>query len=382
MVSTAKPRVATRLEGRVISPPIAESEVERFCEPYRDHIRDLTRSSPALADLAITFPGLLFALASGYGTAGQRERCVSGIVAGGSLRQATERLGLPLWLRRLPAEAFTVPLLNLPDGGDFNRRIVNHVPSEAWKSAGWLDRVLLARELVDDDFSLWMAWRSKAMPRLRDPNRLMLLCGWAWFSRRPESFGASLLRQPFDATIGLRKATDEADIWKRRVELAVTLGEGIKDTWYGPGTARDYDIVPLSNLEDFIQEGEIMDNCLDQFAPQVQQRNTRVFSVRKSGRPVADLEIAPHAEDPSMPSIEQLRGPGNRRAGAGVWQAVYSWLGSQPVRPLPPSRAHAAASRAVARKIWEPFMQSVAGRAGERLLRNYLRSGDVYDPEV
>ena len=36
MVSTAKSRVSTRLEGRRISEPIAESEVERFCEPYRE----------------------------------------------------------------------------------------------------------------------------------------------------------------------------------------------------------------------------------------------------------------------------------------------------------------------------------------------------------
>ena len=381
MVSIAKTRVTTRLESRRNSPPIAESEVERFCEPFRDAVRALTRSSPQVADLALTFPGLLFALASGYGSAGDRERTVAAVKSGASLKQTAGILGLPMWLRRLPAEAFVTPLTMLPDSADFNRRIVNHVPSEAWKSSGWLDRVQLARHLVDDEFSLWMAWRSKAMPRLRDANRLVLICAWAWFSKRPESFGGSLLRQPFDASIGLRKAMDEADIWKRRIELAVTLGEGIKDTWYEPGSARGYDFVPLARLEDFVAEGARMDNCLDQFAPQVQQRNTRIFSVRRLGRPVADLEIAPHAEDPTMPTIEQLRGPGNRRAASGLWQAAYSWLGTQAARPLPASRPHTGASRGVARRIWEPMFAWHAGKRGELTLRNYFRSGDILDPD-
>ena len=382
MVSTANPRVSSRAEVRRVSPPVAESEVERFCESAREAVRVLTRSSPAVADLCLTFPGLLFALATGYGTAGDRERCLAHVKAGGTLRQAAETLGLPFWLRKLPAEAFNAPLPPLPSSADFNRRVVNHVPGEAWKSSGWLDRVLLTRELVDDDFALWMAWRSKAMPRLRDTNRLVLLSAYAWFSQQPGTYGAGLLRLPFDTLMGLRKGMEEADIWKRRIELAVTLGDGIKDTWYGPGSAKGYDFVPLARLEDFVAEGVEMDNCLDQFAPQVQQRNTRIFSVRKEGRPVADLEIAPHQEDPMMPAVEQLRGPGNRRAPSGIWQAVFDWLSSQPVRPLPASRAHPGASRLVARKLWEPYMAALAGQPGEKTLRSYLRSGEVFDPEL
>ena len=382
MVSIAKPRVSLRLDGRSVSLPINESEVERFSEAYREVVRALTRSSPAIADLAVSFPGLLFALASGYGTQGARDRCIACIRSGGSLREAAAIVELPLWLRRLPAEAFGAPLSRLSGSGDFNRRIINHVPTEAWKATGWLNRVQLARDLVDEDFALWMAWRSKAMPRLRDAVRLVPLCAWAWFSKHPQTFGARLLRQDFEASIGLRKAIDETDNWKRRLELAVSLGEGIRDTWYGPGSARGYDFVPLAKFEDFIAEGVEMDNCLDQFAPQVQQRNTRVFSVRKLGKPVADLEIAPHGEDPTMPAIEQLRGPANRRAGAGVWQAVYTWLSMQPARTLPAARSHSGASRAVARRIWQPFLEAVANTTGELTLREYLRSGDVLDPEI
>ena len=382
MVSTANVRLASRSEIRLAKQHIAEGVIERFHEPYRDAVRALSRTSPALADLAVTFPGLLFALASGYGSQGARDRCLAAVRTGIALKQVAEILDVPFWLRRLPAEAFTGPLATLPDSGDFSRRIVNHVPSESWKAAGWLDRVLLVRELADDDLALWMAWRSKAVPRFRDANRLILLCAWAWFSSQPDTFGASLIRHPFDAALGLRKALDEAETWKKRVELAIALGDGIRDTWYSVGSARGFDFVPLSKLDDFLTEARLMDNCLDQFGSQVQQRNTRIFSIRKRGRPVADLEIAPHEEDPSMPRVEQLRGPGNRRAAQGVWQAVFTWLSQQPSRPLAASRTQAAASRAIARKLWLPYIDSLAGAPGERHLRTFLRSGEVFDPEL
>ena len=381
MVSSAKPRIVSRVDSRLATRHIAEGNLERFCEAYRIEVRQLSLTSPAVADLAVTFPGLLFALASGYGTQGARDRCLAAIREGRPLKEAAGKLGFAWWLRRLPAEAFTAPISPLPDDGEFNRRIVNHVPTESWKAAGWLDRVQLARELVDDDLALWMAWRSKSAPRLRDANRLILLCAWAWFSRNPQSPGAKLVRQPFEASLGLRRALDEADTWRKRVDLAVALGDGILDTWYEAGSARGYDIVPLARLEDFIRESEQMDNCLDQFAPQLQQRKTRIFSVRKSGRPVANLELAPHDEDPTMPMIEQLRGPGNRRAAQGVWQAVFTWLSMQPTRQLPATRGNAAASRTVARRLWQPYLESLSGRPGEETLRNCLCSGEVINPE-
>ncbi len=381
MVSTVKPRPTPRANQRLAPRPMAEGALDKFSDAYREPIRQLCASSPAVADLATSFPGLLFALASGYGTAGERERCLAAITDGKPLKDAAAELGFAWWLRRLPAEAFTAPLSALPDSADFNRRIVNHVPTESWKAAGWLDRVQLTRELADDDVALWMAWRSKGVPRLRDANRLILMCAWAWFSSRPGTLGASLVRQPFEATLGLRRALDESETWRKRAELAVALGDGIQDTWFEAGQARGYDIVPLAQLPDFLSEAESMDNCLDQFAPQVHQRRTRLFSVRKAGKPVADLELAPHDEDPTMPMIEQLRGPGNRRAAPGVWQAVFTWLSMQPTRPLTANRASSAQARAAARLLWQPYLDHLSGQPGELALRAFLRSGEVLDPD-
>jgi len=381
MVSTVKPRPAPRVDQRLTPPPMAEATLDKFIEAYREPIRQLCASSLSIADLASSFPGLLFALASGYGTQGARDRCIAAVRDGRPLKDAAALLGLAWWLRRLPAEAFTIPLSTLPDSAEFNRRIVNHVPTESWKAAGWLDRVQLTRELANDDVALWMAWRSKGVPRLRDANRLILLCAWAWFSNRPGTIGASLVRQPFEPSLGLRRALDEAETWRKRSELAVALGDGVQDTWFEAGSARGYDFVPIAQLPDFLSEAQSMDNCLDQFAPQIQLRRTRLFSVRKAGKPVADLEIAPHEEDPTMPTIEQLRGPGNRRAAPGVWQAVFTWLSMQPTRSLTANRSSTTQARAAARRLWQPYHDHLRGQPGERALHDFLRSGEVMDPD-
>ena len=71
-----------------------------------------------MEDLAETFPALLFALSTGFGSAPKRDRSFDLICAGASLRYAADALGLPWWLRKLPAQAFTEPLPSFPAGDD------------------------------------------------------------------------------------------------------------------------------------------------------------------------------------------------------------------------------------------------------------------------
>ena len=381
MVSSVKTRVASRVDPRLTPSRTGDAATEKFSEAYREPVKRLCASAPAIADLATSFPGMLFALASGYGTQGARDRAIAAVVDGRPLKDVAAAFGLPWWLRKLPAEAFTTPLTSMPGSGDFARRIVNHVPTESWRSAGWLERVQLARELGGDDVALWMAWRSKGVPRLRDTNRLVLLCAWAWFSQHPETEGYKLVRQPFETSLGLRRALDEAELWRKRLELAVALGDGIADPWFGPAHVRGHDIVPLTRLEDFLAEAEAMDNCLDQFAPQVHVRRTRLFSIRKGSKHIADVELALDENNPCTPMVEQLRGPGNRSAAQGVWQTVFLWLSAQPqTRELPTGQLPLEASAATARRIWRPFLEHLDGQNGERALRDFLRGGEVLNP--
>lgn len=382
MVSSAKPREVSKVGSGPVLRTAPPGDLDRFALPYRQGVRNLTLRSRPAADLIRTFPALLFALSSGYGSAATRERALRLIENGDPLRSAADMLALPWWLRKLPAEAFTAPLESVPDGPEFARRIVNHLPAESWKSAAWLTRVLTAHALAGEEVALWVAWRTKSAPRMRDVNRLVLLCAWAWYSGQPGTLGHKLLRVPFEPSLGLRKAMEEADLWKKRIELAVALGDGIKDTWFGSGAVREHTFVPLVCLDDFLAEAKAMDNCLDQFGPEICRRTSRIFSVRKNDVPVANLEIAPHDDGPTMPAVEQLRGPGNRQASPEVWQATYTWLGQQSPRPLTPSRTSTGSARAVARQIWSPYWRSLADASSRLRLREYLRSGDVLDPEI
>lgn len=378
---------ALKLRPRTISAsgdylPHMASQLDRFKEPYRSSVRKLVAGSRGLEDLLFSFPGLAFALATGFGTPEHRRGCLALVMAGASLRDAAELISLPWWLRKLPPEAFAEPLGSLPGASEFARRITNHIPAESSRVENWLQRVRIASDLAGEEFALWLAARTKAAPKMRDMSRIVLLSAWAWYGGQPGTVGHRLVRKAFEPTMGFRKAVEEADHWKKRIDLAVVIGDGIRDCWYPPGRSLGYEFVPLTTLDSFLDEARHMDNCLDQYGLQVSLRNTRVFSVRKNGAPVADVEIGPHDDDCSMPAIEQLRGPANRRVPPSVWQATYAWLSSQTAKPLlSPKGSVSAETRAVARRIWAPFLKAIAGSASEDRVKAFLRSGEVLDPQ-
>jgi hypothetical protein len=359
----------------------SDNRVDRFCPPYRQIIRGMASASPRLADLAVTFPGLAFALATGYGEQVLRERCRAMIESGRPLKDAAGVIGLPFWLKKLPPEAFTQPLVSLPSDAEASRRIASHMPAESWRAVPWFRRVLLAGDLSGPGFAMWMAWRTKQAPRMRDFNRLVLLSAWSWFSEQPGTFGSQLLRQPFHTAISFRKAMEEAEHWRKRIDLAVALGDGLRDTWYGHSIVNGYEFVPLTGIESFLAEASAMDNCLDQYGLQVSLQTTRIFSIRKGERCVADVEIGPHEDDGSVLTIKQLRGPANKRAPAAVWQAAYLWLGQQEPRLGTCRPSSSSEARAAAKRIWGPYLSAMSGRSHEQLLRAFLKSGEVMDPE-
>lgn len=86
---------------------------------HRSSVQGLACRHRRLADLAVTFPGLLFALAV--------PRCGSSVahaidlaIRGVPLKTLADVTGIPLWLRRIPPEAFETPVGDLPDGELFS----------------------------------------------------------------------------------------------------------------------------------------------------------------------------------------------------------------------------------------------------------------------
>lgn len=352
--------------------------LQAFHPDVRGRIRGIAKGPGPLEDLADSFPALLFALATGFGAASARTRARRLVEAGAPLRQAAEVLGLPWWLRRLPAEAFLEPLRQVPDGVAYAQRIAAYVPKSGVEARPWLWAVLYANRACHARYALWVAsWVGRSHRYLIAPygdETFRMLTAWAWHAEQPGTPGHRLLRRRWCETLGVRRALDELVVWRRRIALDLLLSANSGEPWVREGHAMGYDFVALRTAEEFIREASVMDNCLDQFADRLEQGSSRVFSIRKNGRSLADLEIGAHDEEPSMPAVRQLRGPRNRRARPQLWQAAYAWLGAQDVRPhLPsPERTNAAGTRAAPLAFWQPYLDALDDAETERAFRQVV----------
>ncbi|MEZ5909316.1 MAG: PcfJ domain-containing protein [Hyphomicrobiaceae bacterium] len=346
--------------------------VGNFPSHYRRRIAALVRRGRCFADLAACFPGLIFALATGYGSEAEQAACVEVVESGGSLKSAAEALGLPLWLRRLPAEAFDAPLVAVPCGSTFASHIVNYVPESPQQSALWLERVLFASQTCGEEFAFWMGRQRRLIGSPRESTAIQFLGAWAWFSLNTETRGHGLLRRPWQPSMGLARAVEEMQVWRRRIDLALKLAVICPDAWLQDGTALGFDIVRLKDVGEFVAEAKSMQNCLDQYADQFDEWSARIFSIRNKGTRVATLELAAEISNGGLPNIAQLRGVRNRQVSPEVWQAVFLWLGSQRLRPIPAPRsareiAHARVE--LAQAIWQPYVEAISGtRFAEQFL--------------
>jgi hypothetical protein len=343
---------------RLPFPTHNRSRFQGFHPTWRRRVARLAAQAGPIADLADSFPALLFALASGYGGSVGRKRARTHVETGHSLKAAAKALDLPFWLRRIPASAFTRPLPAIPGDMEFAVAVSSRLPPRSEDAAIWFDRILLALTLAGRDFAVWMAVSGRLAPSQATDEDFQWLIAWAWYATRPETGGAKLLRTPWSATLTWKKATEEIAIWRKRIDLAAALGDGIRDPWFEDGHALGFQFTGLRTVQHFIDESVTMENCLDQYARHLTLGRVRVFSVRKAGRSVANLELALRPDD-TMPGIVQLRGPRNRRVSTHVWQAVHAWLGSQPFRALASEPADAARGEAALRVLWQPYLDAL-----------------------
>lgn len=343
----------------------------RFTSRHRPEIEAQAALSPRFAELSVTFPALLFALSTGYADAELRDIARHTIRCGAPLRSAADAIGLPWWLRRLPPECFEEPLAEIPDGRAFGCRVANLVPDDPVEAARWFARVTTAFQCAGEEYALWIARQRRFPAGVVGGISESLLAAWAWHCLHPDTPGAGVVRCPWSDTMSLKRALEEAKAWSLRLDLAVAIGAGIEDSWFPAGTFGNFEFVPLVRLDDFLSESLAMNNCLDQFADQVRLGQTRVFSIRKGGRPVADVEIGAHDDDCAVPRIVQLRGPRNRRAGPEIWQAALAWLACQTFRPLPRAMETTDRQRRqqLIRAIWRPMMDCIKGKPVEGRLQ-------------
>jgi len=348
--------------------PMAETVTERrmrrlnaFPQPYRKYIAGLTSCAPAVEDLADSYPALLFALATGYGTVRQRQAAFEAVVGGDSLKLAAGLLELPLWLRRLPAQAFSQPLPLLPSDDEFTIAAANRVPAHPRDAAIWFDRLLVSHRLAGRDFALWCLREPRMLPPHTSDEDMQWLLAWAWASINADFEGYRLLRGAWTPAIGWKRARDEVAIWRKRIDLVGALAGEMRDPWLRDATLSGLDIVALKTVEDFVAESVAMENCLDQYAAHLAYGRVRIFSVRRDGRPIADVEVTLKPDDAGTPCISQVRGPRNRRAPPAVWQAVHAWIAEQSLQVIDISSTSAQATREAFRRFWEPYVGAAEG---------------------
>ncbi|MEL7049793.1 MAG: hypothetical protein AAFO75_12715, partial [Pseudomonadota bacterium] len=100
-------------------PDDAERYICRFDPSARRELRRLIRKSERFLDLAKVFPGAAYLIATRNRPRDQRTLAQNQIIEGAALRTVAKTLEIPLWLRRLPPEAFESSEFNLPSSETF-----------------------------------------------------------------------------------------------------------------------------------------------------------------------------------------------------------------------------------------------------------------------
>ncbi len=337
--------------------------LQMFRRNYHKDIEAFVSATPNAAELAITFPGLLFALATGFAPTRKHRQATRLISQGAPLKKVAEIAGVPWWLRRLPASSFTTPLVQFPDDADFHKRIATLIPSDPAQSAPWFKGVSMALKGCHPEFALWAAsWLARQHRAVGLPDteeHFSLMAAWAWHANAKQTIGHRLTRRLWTPQISLRRALEELSVWRQRMLLAIYLEAETEDRWLTKGEALGYDFVPLLSADDFVFESENMSNCLDQYADRFSRNFSRIFAIRKNGRSVANIEIGLDDQDGRMPAILQLRGPRNRRTSAELWRASYLWLGLQPLKPrtLRSTQIDPEKLDEAARRVWATYLK-------------------------
>ncbi len=362
-VPQRRAEVKARLKALPLAPEIEEI-VSRFPVAARREVRRLVRGSPRIGELAVVFPGAVYALAVRRGPAAQRLKALTLVEQGAALKEVARALELPLWLKKLPPEAFAGQLGSLPLSESFARRISARMPQSVAESPFWLASVAFAHEAAHEDFAVWLAEQPVfAEPGV--PQRVFaILAAYAWFSGAVLTRGHSLIVVPWRPEIAFDTAVCAAKSWLNRMRLVMQLQPGvITDPWLESGTVRGFTITPLVEQRSLLDESHAMQNCADQYADRLARDKCRLFSIARDKVHIATMEIGPHPRETGVLSIVQLKGRHNMPAPIDVWQAAHVWLGEQQgLRRLPslmfPDRPFDA-------EVWGQLMQPYrAAKAG------------------
>ncbi|UFZ03122.1 hypothetical protein LQG66_28345 [Bradyrhizobium ontarionense] len=302
-----------------------ERRLRRYTCRFQSRVRALAMRHSHIADLALSFPALLFALAAprrGF----DPEPVLACVIAGRPLAEAAAAAGLPMWLRKLPPEAFVRPIDPLPDGELFRRQIGNHLPRSPKLMPRWLQLVSEMAALAHEPAAVWIAREFVGAPRAPKLARMHLLGLWIWFSSQPTTSAYELVEKPWTPDMKLDAAVAAAGAWREMAELHLNLGrQPIRDMWLNPGRVGDYEFRPIDGMPAVKEEAAAMRNCVRLYGEDIALNRSRLWSVRRGGERVATLEVAVRRRDPLL-NIVQLEAAGNKAVSRELWWVARRWL--------------------------------------------------------
>lgn len=339
------------------APTAAERRIRLFETRWQPAIRQLAAADGRIADLAVSFPALLFALAHPRRGLDVRP-ALDKVLAGAPLAAIAADLGVPMWLRPLQPALLRAPLPALPDGLLFRRQIANHLPRRAKSATQWFATVADAARWGEPDFVVWCAREAPTGAPIEDHD-IAHLALWHFFSQRPETQAGGCVDRRWSEAIGWDAAVGAARSFRRTVWTRVFLdGRPVADPWLRPATIGEFAFVPLLTAESIVEEAFAMDNCVRDYAGRVACGRYRLWSVQKNGQRVASVGFRINSSHP-FAIIDQIKARANRRPEPDVRDAVHDWVEGHPQIRLsfpnlenPDDDAH---EEAVWRAFWRPY---------------------------
>jgi hypothetical protein len=362
--------VAPAPSARAAASPTAaaakiEAALQRFPETVRAAVVAAAQEHPRLADLALSCPAALVALAATGETASERAALRLGralTIEGRPLAEICAALGVPLWLRRARPETFVAPPRGLPDTPQARRLIAPYVPcgdapieTQAQSPSRWLGFVVLAFETADEAVGLWVARCAARTPEQVWDHDARLVCLWAWFASRPDA------EEPrWSAQLSWERARTLAVQWRERVEFDIFGGP---PEWaLTEAEVEGFVFKPLATQGAIVEEGQAMGHCVASYARDVASGECALWGVRRGEERVATLEVGASCGGDFM-TVRQLFGPENEAAPREAWRAatLFTLARAEDALGSAPVRASEAERREGWERLFEPYWKAKGG---------------------
>ena len=315
------------------------------------------------ADLVIAYPGFAFALATGYGRREDRLAAADLLMQGYSMIELADELGLPRWLRKLPPEAFVIPLSEFSRDRAFNRRLGDLVKRDPAEAARWLRWIGVGRELAGDDFALWLAcqqiyagydefWENPFATR----QALEPLALYAWHSQHLVGEPVQFLARHWNGKISFAKAVAETKTWLDRIKLTCAKSDTgqTQPPWFPEWKHGSVKITPLMRQRDLNHEGDVMCHCVASYGSKVRAGLCCIYALRKGRKHLATIELVRCEDNMHKARIAQISAYCNDEPSRTAKRYIDKWFHRNEDIRLP-DVPHSSSSVARWRNMWHHY---------------------------